>query len=386
MKLADADRKKLPGLLGELGRAVEDLMLSGLTTASEATRQTLQVAFQEASRLRLLRLGSTLRVANEELGRFTRNEADFSRKRLCFFLNRAWLLSRGLAHAMETGDDSEFDRLLWTPASEALDRLEVVTLGVAKKVAAGAFVAFEFRLRAVNCTPHPQPLSPKGREEPSKLKEGQRLTWSCVFPIKAGVDIPPEGFLHLPQKQKFNASIFLDKKVLSISKAALAVDESGNGRISLGDASTVTAGAEFKDWERFLSWDTAAAVERIRSHEPGPLDLEVEMQEEVVLQDWELQEPKEREEEKQWSYPVVAGPIPFEAIVSQGIEGKALRTKLEEQRKKKRRPPLFALMHYEKCRLVLQPLTLFGKNGPEYLTISDEKLERAALLKALKFT
>jgi hypothetical protein len=397
MKLADADRKKLPGLLGELGRAVEDLMLSGLTTASEATRQTLQVAFQEASRLRLLRLGSTLRVANEELGRFTRNEADFSRKRLCFFLNRAWLLSRGLAHAMEAGDDAEFDRLLWTPASEALDRLEVVTLGVAKKVATGAFVAFEFRLRAV--TPHPQPLSPKGRGEPSqqplspkgtgepsKLKEGQRLTWSCVFPVKAGVDIPPEGFLHLPQKQKFNASIFLDKKVLSISKAAVAVDESGHGRISLGDASTVTAGAEFKDWQRFLTWDTAAAVQRIRRHEPGPLDLEVEMQEEVVLQDWELQEPKEREEEKQWSYPIVAGAVPFEAIVSQGIEGKALRTKLEEQRKKKRHPPLFALMHYEKCRLVLQPLTLFGKGGPEYLTISDEKLERAALLKALKFT
>jgi hypothetical protein len=273
---------------------------------------------------------------------------------------------------MEAGDDAEFDRLLWTAASEAIERLEVVTLGVAKKVAAGAFVAFEFRLRAVKAV--------------GKLKEGQRLTWSCVFPVKAGVDIPPEGFLHLPQKQKFNASIFLDQKVLSISKPAVAVDESGHGRISLGDASTVTLGAEFKDWQRFLTWDAAAAVERIRNHEPGPLDLEVEMQEEVVLRDWQLQEPKEREEEKQWSYPIVAGPVAFEAIVSQGIEGKALRTKLEEQRKKKRHAPLFALMHYEKCRLVLQPLTLFGKEGPEYLTISDEKLERAALLKALKFT
>ena len=38
----------------------------------------------------------------------------------------------------------------------------------------------------------------------------------------------------------------------------------------------------------------------------------------------------------------------------------------------------------QRCRLVLQPLSVFGPNGPEHLTISDEKLDRAALLKALK--
>src|SRR5438128_9404241 len=106
MNLPPAERKKLASLLDELGRAVEDLLLTGLTTASEATRQTLGVAFQEASRLRLLRLGSTLRGANDELGRFTRNEPEFSRKRLGFFLNRAWLLGKGIGRALKDDDDA----------------------------------------------------------------------------------------------------------------------------------------------------------------------------------------------------------------------------------------------------------------------------------------
>jgi hypothetical protein len=372
VKLADADRKKLPGLLAELARAVEELLLSGLTTASETTRQTLQVAFQEASRLRLLRLGSTLRVANEELGRFTRNQADFSRRRLCFFLNRAWLLSRGLAASLAENDDTTFDRLVWAPAGEAIEQLEVVTLGAGKKVAAGAFVAFDFRLRAL--------------ADAGKVKAGQRLAWSCVFPIKHGVDIPPEGFLHLPQKQKFNASLFLEHKVLTIVKAAVTLDEWGGGRISLSDGSTVTAGEEFEDWKKFLPWDPALPLERIRSHQPGPFDLEVEMQEEVVLHDWEVGEPAERAEESQLVYPIQSGPIGFDAVVSQGVEGKALRSRLEELRKKKRRPPLYGLMHYERCRLVLQPLATVGDEGPEYLTISDEAVDQKALLKALRFT
>jgi hypothetical protein len=372
MKVADTDRKKLPALLAQLAGAVEELLLSGLTTASDATRQTLQVAFQEASRLRLLRLGSTLRVANEELGRFTRNQTDFSRRRFSFFLNRAWLLSRGLAQALADNDEARFERLLWTPASVPVERLEVVTLGVGKKVAAGAFVAFEFRLRAL--------------QDAGPVRAGQRLVWSCVFPIKPGVDIPAEGFLHLPQKQKFNASVFLERKVMAIAKAAVAIDESGSGRISLLDASSVTPGDEFSDWQRFLSWDPAAALQRIRAHQPGPLDLDIEMQEEVPLSDWQIEEPQERAEEQQLVYPVVSGTTGFDALVSRGIEGKALQKRLDEVRKKKRRPPLFGLMHYARCRLVLQPLTLFGKDGPEYLTISDESINRAALLKALKFT
>src|SRR5205809_5636974 len=147
------ERPKLTALLAQLGAAVEELVLSGLTTASDAARQTLAAAMQEAARFRLLRLGSTLRTATEELARFTSHNASFSRRRLTFFLSRAWLLSRGLAHALQTADEKEYDRLTWSPPTQPVPKVEVVCLGVAKKVAAGAFVAFEFRLRALADAP-----------------------------------------------------------------------------------------------------------------------------------------------------------------------------------------------------------------------------------------
>jgi hypothetical protein len=365
MKLAEADRRKLAPLLEALARAVEELLLGGLTTASEATRQTLGVAFQEASRLRLLRLGSALRSANEELGRFTRNDAEFSRKRLCFFLNRAWLLSHGLARALREDDEEEFQRLIWVPASEPVRRLEVVTLGVAKRVAARAFVAFEFRLRT---TP-----------------TGGRLVWSCVFPVRPDAEVPAEGFLHLPQKQKFTAHQFLEGRTVVIENAAVAADGRGGGRISLGDDSAMSLGEPFDQWERFQSWDPKAALERIQAHRPGPLDLEVELQEEVVLKEWEVGAPADGEDGRT-VYPVASGGAAFDAVAPAGAEGQALRRALEALRKKrKQRPPLFGLMHYEKCRLVLQPLAAFGPDGPVQLMLSDEKIDRAALLKALKF-
>ncbi|HEX5270938.1 MAG TPA: hypothetical protein VFW33_10640 [Gemmataceae bacterium] len=370
MKLSAADRRKLLPLLDELAGAVEELLLSGLTTASEATRQALGVSFQEASRLGLLRLGSTLRAANEELGRFTRNEPEFSRRRLGFFLNRAWLLCRGLSRALHEGDEAQFDRLLWTPASAPAGRLEVVTLGVARRVAASAFCAFEFRLRTV---------APAGA-----IPAGQRLIWSCVFALKPGVSVPPEAFLGLPQKQKFKPALFLERKTVVIEGAAVALD-GDSGRVSLGEQSTVVGGEPFTDWQRFQGWDPAAALRRVRSHEPGPFDLEVELQEEVVLDVWEIGEPAGRAGQHQTVFPVTHRGTAFDAVVTQGEEGKALRGALEALRRKKQRAPLFGLLHYEMCRLVLQPLAVFGKDGPEQLMLSQEAGDRAALLKALKF-
>ncbi|MFT5326473.1 MAG: hypothetical protein ACI8P0_004348 [Planctomycetaceae bacterium] len=112
MTISKDNQRKLPRLLDDVSRAVEDLLLTGLTTASQATRQTLDVSFREVSRMRLLRLGSTLRAANEELGRFTAKEPNFSKKRLTFFLNRAWMLCRGLSRALHDDNQEEFDRLL----------------------------------------------------------------------------------------------------------------------------------------------------------------------------------------------------------------------------------------------------------------------------------
>jgi hypothetical protein len=111
----------------------------------------------------------------------------------------------------------------------------------------------------------------------------------------------------------------------------------------------------------------------------------VELQEEVVLRDWDLGEPEERPVERLTVFPIHQGAATFDARVGLGVEGQALHKALDELRKKKKRPPLVGLMHYEKCRLVLQPLTVFDAKGPQYLPIAADKIDRAALLKALKF-
>src|SRR5262249_52933727 len=250
------ERPKLAALLAQLGAAVEELLRAGLTTASEATRQTLAAAMQEAARFRLLRLGSTLRTATEELTRFTAHDPTFSRTRLTFFLSRAWLLSRGLTHALQTADEKEYDRLTWSPPPQPLPRAEVGCVGGGKKVAAGASVAFEFRFRAVAGA--------------APVTAGRRLAWSVVFPLKPGLAIPPEGFLHLPQKQKFAPFLLLERKTISIQNATVSGDETGAGRLSLTDQSTVTQGKPFTDWDRFLEWSPAPALERLPHHVPRP--------------------------------------------------------------------------------------------------------------------
>src|SRR5262245_45046490 len=367
----DAERPKLRVTLDQLSAAVEDLLLGGLTTASEATRETLSVAMQEAARMRLLRLGSTLRVATEELGRFTRQEKSFSRRRFTFFLNRTWVLSRGMAHALQTNDEKEYDRLTWSPPVQPLPAIDVVCLGVAKKVAEKTFVAFEFRLRAVADT--------------GPVKAGQRLSWSAVFPIKKGQDIPAEAFLHLPQKQKFAPFILMEEKTLTVTNANVSGDAASGWRLALTDQSTVTLGKPFMDWGRFLSWAPETALERVVNHKPGPLDLETELQEEIVLRDYEIGKPTDGDEPGQTAYPITAGNLAFHAVVGAAAEGKALKQNLDDLRKRKNLPALFGLLHYERCRLVFQPLTTFT-GTPEYITISKEKVDKASLLKSMTFT
>ncbi len=94
------DRAGLLPMLGELASTVESLIATGLSTASAATRQKLDVSFKEASRRKLLRLGASLRYVNEELGRFLADASAFSGKRFAFFLHRSWLMARGLHEAI----------------------------------------------------------------------------------------------------------------------------------------------------------------------------------------------------------------------------------------------------------------------------------------------
>jgi hypothetical protein len=210
---------------------------------------------------------------------------------------------------------------------------------------------------------------------------GGRLLWSCVFPLKAGSGVLPEALLHLPQKQQFTPTVFLEKKIVTLDNVTVTPDEGGCGRISLGEKSGVTAGEPFSGWQQYHQpWDVTAALERVRAATPGPLDLDVELQEEVVLPDWQVGKAQEREE-GQAAYPITAGALTLEAVVPAADEGKAL----ERWRKLDRRPPLYGLLHYEKCRLVLQPLAVLGADGPEQMMLSAEKVDRSTLLKALKF-
>src|SRR5947199_95032 len=129
-----AERKQLMSLLQELGVAVEDLLLAGLTAASKSTIERMDVSFKEAARMKLLRLGSNLRIANEEISRFTTGSQQFSARRLAFFLGRTWLLAQAMRRAVEAGDDAGLNHLMATPPSQPVEKLKVVTLGVAKRV------------------------------------------------------------------------------------------------------------------------------------------------------------------------------------------------------------------------------------------------------------
>jgi hypothetical protein len=367
------DRPKLAHTLDDLAAAVEELLQGGLTTVSESTRQTISVALQEAARARLFRLGATLRTLGEELGRFARQDPAFSRRRLSFFLGRSWILSRGLARALHEDDEYAYDRLAWVPPSEPVAEVRAVCLGAAKKVAPGSIVAFDFRLRAL--------------ADAGPIREGGRLTWSFIFPAKPGSSIPPEGYLHLPQKQKFAPILLLERAVITLTDAVVTADGEGNARIAASESSKVATATPFDDWPRFLEWSPEGALERIASHQPGPLDVETELQEEVILRDYSIGPPAESDEPGGLAYPITAGPIAFHAVVGPGVEGQALAKSLDGLRKPRAaRPPLFGLMHYERCRLVLLPLTTFGENGPDYLTISKENVDKAALLKAMTFT
>ena len=366
-----AQHQQLLPVLDELMRTIEELLLAGLTTASKSTIERIDVSFKEVSRMKLLRLGSTMRIANEEIGRFNAGSAQFSARRLAFFLGRTWLLATALRRAIAEGDEAAFNRMMWTPPTQPIERLKIVTLGVSKRVVPGAFASFEFRLRAADGAP--------------PVEKGEPIIWSCVFPMRKDLDLPAEAFLHLPQKQKFRPSILLEKKVVEVTKAAASRQPGASTRLILGDASELRTGDAFDDWQSFWKWDQGRAAERLNQHSPTPIDLEIELQEEVFLDAWD---PGERRacEEGYDAMGLRSGFLQFEARLDRGPSGNPLNAVMGKLADKKRRPPLFGVAHYESCRLVFQPLAALGKDGPEYLTVSPDKISQATLVKAMKFT
>ncbi len=365
------EKRQLISLLDELGQAIEELLQAGLTAASKSTVERLDVTFKEASRMKLLRLGSTLRIANEEIARFTGGSPQFSARRLAFFLSRAWLLASAMRRAIDAGDEQSLSRLQATPPAQPVEKLRLVTLGVAKRVVPGAFASFDFRLRAVGAA--------------GDVANHEPLVWSCVFPLRKDLELPAEAFLHLPQKQKFKPSILLDKKTVEVTNCAVSVQPGACTRLTLTDASALTACEAFDDWPSLLDWNLAQAAERLAQHRPTPMDLEIELQEEVFLADWQPGEPRETDEGYDL-LPIETNFLPLEMRLDRGPSGMPVRGVITKLAQKKRRPPIYGIAHYESCRIVLQPLSALGKDGVEYLTVSPDKISQAELVKAMKFT
>lgn len=367
-----AERKQLLSVLDELRGAIEDLLLAGLTAASKSTVERLDVTFKEASRLRLLRLGSTLRIANEEISRFTTGSSQFSARRLVFFLGRAWLLATSMSNAIRRGDDVVLSRLMATEPAQPAERVQAVVIGVSKRVVAGAFASFDFRLRAIDPSP--------------PIRAGEAMIWSCVFPMRKDLELPAEAFLHLPQKQKFKPSILLEKRVVEFSKFGITQPATGPTRILLGEASQVRTADAYNDWATLWKWDRTAAEATLKSHRPTPLDLEIELQEEVFLDSWQPAGPPTASDAGYDALPLEAAHLPFEVRLDRGLSGVPLSKQMTALASKKHRPPLYGIAHYESCRLVLQPLTALNKDGPDYLTVAADKISQAELVKAMKFT
>ncbi|MBF0103374.1 MAG: hypothetical protein HQK77_20935 [Desulfobacterales bacterium] len=359
-------------LIDDLLQAIENLLLTGLTTASDSTCKKIHVILLEASKAKLLRLSSSLRIINEEIDRFNSQSPNFSSKRLSFFINRAWLLGQGIAYAIKKNDQKLLNDLLWTPPNEPVSHLKVVTLGVIKKVVTGAFCAFEFRLRTLQ------------QIDSLSLDENSPLIWSCLFPMKPNTTLPPEAFLHLPQRQGFTPNIFFEGKIIELQQVNISNTPHAIPRIILEEKSIIRSTTHFKEWNRFQAFDRDSIIKRIEAYKISPLDLDIERQEEITLQDWKLIAEIEENEQVLFKIQDKLGRI-YDVPVPQTIEGDQLRKELRALKNQKNMLPLFGVMHYEYCRFVLQPLSLFTPNGMKYMTISEEKIDRAALLKALNF-
>jgi hypothetical protein len=160
----------------------------------------------------------------------------------------------------------------------------------------------------------------------------------------------------------------------------------------LGPKSTVTAGKKHTDWAAHLATDWDAIRARAAAHRVSPLELDVELQESVVLIDWQVGAPEKRDDDKV-AYPIAADGRQMVVMTTKNAGDQELVAALDTFRKPKgkskkpsaSRGPLFGLMHYERCQLVLQPLAIFGDDGPDYLNISQDKISISSLVGSLDF-
>ncbi|MCA9493449.1 MAG: hypothetical protein KC621_26140 [Myxococcales bacterium] len=356
--MTPAERQALLPLLADLSSACEELVSTGLSAASKATVARLDAAFREAGRHRIGRLAASLRYANEEIGRYVAHSPDFSARRLTLFVHRSWMVAQGLERAVRTGDEALWQRLWFTPTAPVpMPSITVAVLGVAARGSASSG-SFEFRLRQL------------GGEH-----DGRALLWSFVFARK-DAGLPLEAWLHLPQPQKFEPKVLLGGGAVTFTQVAVA----DGGRLLLGPKATVTVDPKTADLTRFVGFDRAAAADRVRAWEISPLDLEVELSEELWLRDYAVGEPFDRDGVR--VVPLTMDDLPLEVRLPAGEDGTRLGKRLAELRKRKVVPPLFGVMHYEMCRPVFAPLTTFD-GQPDFLTIASTTIDKKKLLALL---
>jgi hypothetical protein len=351
------DSKGALALVEELARAVEDLVRTGLSSATDSTRAKLDASFKEASRRKLLRLGASLRYVNEEVSRFLANDEAFSMRRFSLFLHRSWLQARGVAKGLRDKDDRLLASLVGSGggAPRPVQSIEVVTLGVFKRTIINVYT-FDFKLRVV------------GAKDPDLV--GRSLTYSLVFPRKAEAaakGLPAEANLQLPQPQKFTPKVFCLGKVVKITDLAVTLDDRGGGRLMLGPKSTVTEGAPYTAWKEDFRFDPAAALGRVLGQRPGPLDLAAETMEEVVVSGPSLSaEPLRTSEGRRVFALAGAGGLLLDAVIPDNPydgDGEETLKRLRAGLRGGGNPLLYGLVYYEYGRTILLPLSIFRAGG-----------------------
>ena len=96
-----------------------------------------------------------------------------------------------------------------------------------------------------------------------------------------------------------------------------------------------------------MTWDKDRALERIRTHAIGPLDLEVELQEEIVVTDYELGPAAPNRPRRAAGVPAARRRARARRRGLDGPDGAELPRVSSRLRKGKKKPPLYGLVHYE---------------------------------------
>ena len=362
-------QKQLLIALKQVCKEIEVLIETGMPTASDSTIKKFDQAFKQLSSMGLMRLGSNLRLLNQEIQRYVIQDNDFSARRLSFFLNRCWLMCQGLVDALNRQDNALWQSLSFSQETKHFEQLTFITLGVSKKMVSGVFAAFEFRLRIIDTT----------HELADKL-----CIFSLIFPLKKGQKVHPEAYLEFEQKQGYRPKRLLSD-VFNMDKVVVSYETHQRVRINLLPDAQVTffqPAIEQENFDALMCCDPVLAKQQLIDYQPSPFDLEIDLQTEVLLLNWQMSDLREDPGfPDRFVIDIGAAGVDYLALISKSEEGEALLLALQGLVNSDLHPPLFALMHYELGQRIIQPLSLVTDKGLTHLMLGQDKTDYKALLK-----